>query len=82
MLRELAIGTFLSQQRNTVLVGGTGTGKSHIAVAIARSCIRAGARCRFYTVVDLVNRLEAESKAGRSGKDGIGTCLWSCWLSR
>ncbi len=66
LLRELAIGTFLSQQRNTVLVGGTGTGKSHLAVAIARSCIRAGARCRFYTVVDLVNRLEAESKAGRS----------------
>ncbi len=68
LVRELAVGTFLSQQRNTVLVGGTGTGKSHIAVAIARSCIRTGARCRFYTVVDLVNRLEAESKAGRAGK--------------
>ena len=68
LVRELAVGTFLSQQRNTVLVGGTGTGKSHLAVAIARNCIRAGARCRFYTVVDLVNRLEAESKAGRAGK--------------
>ena len=40
----------------------------HLAVAVARSCIRAGARCRFYTVVDLVNRLEAETKAGRAGK--------------
>jgi len=68
LVRELAVGTFLSQQRNAVLVGGTGTGKSHLAVAIARNCIRAGARCRFYTVVDLVNRLEAESKAGRAGK--------------
>jgi IstB-like ATP binding protein/integrase-like protein len=58
----------LRQQRNAVLVGGTGTGKSHLAVAIARSCIRNGARCRFYTVVDLVNRLEAETKAGRAGK--------------
>ena len=68
LVRELAVGRFLSQQRNAVLVGGTGTGKSHLAVAIARSCIRAGARCRFYTVVDLVNRLEAGSKAGRAGK--------------
>ena len=68
LVRDLAVGTFLSQQRNAVLVGGTGTGKSHLAVAIARNCIRAGARCRFYTVVDLVNRLEAESKTGQAGK--------------
>jgi DNA replication protein DnaC len=39
-----------------VLVGGTGTGKTHLAIAIARSCIRSGARGRFYNVVDLVNR--------------------------
>ena len=68
LVRDLASGTFLTQQRNAVLVGGTGTGKSHLAVAIARHCIRAGARCRFYTVVDLVNRLEAEAKAGRAGR--------------
>lgn len=68
LVRELEGGDFLHQQRNAVLVGGTGTGKSHLAVAIARSCIRNGARCRFYTVVDLVNRLEAETKAGRAGK--------------
>ncbi len=68
LVRELAVGTFLEQQRNAVLVGGTGTGKTHLAVAIARNCIRIGARCRFYTVVDLVNRLEAENKAGRAGK--------------
>ena len=43
-----------------VLVGGTGTGKSHLAVAIARACIRAGARGRFHTAVDLINWLEAE----------------------
>jgi DNA replication protein DnaC len=68
LVRELQGGGFLRQQRNAVLVGGTGTGKTHLAVAIARNCIRTGARCRFYTVVDLVNRLEAEAKAGRSGK--------------
>ena len=67
-MRGLATGSFLGQQRNTVLVGGTGAGKSHLAVAIARHCIRAGARCRFYSVAGLANRLEAESKAGRAGK--------------
>lgn len=68
LVRDLATGAFLAQQRNVVLVGGTGTGKSHLAVAIARSCIRGGARGRFYTAVDLVNRLDAEARAGRQGR--------------
>src|SRR5437764_2397025 len=68
LIRDLANGTFLAQQRNAVLVGGTGTGKSHLAMAIARACIRGGARGRFYTVVDLVNRLESEARAGRPGR--------------
>src|SRR6185437_7412147 len=68
VVNDLAAGGFIAQQRNIVLVGGTGSGKSHLAIAIARSCIRAGARGRFYNVVDLVNRLEAEARAGRQGR--------------
>ena len=68
LVRDLATGGFLAEQRNAVLIGGTGTGKSHLAIAIARSCIRGGARGRFYTVVDLVNRLESEARAGRQGR--------------
>jgi len=68
LVRDLAGGGFLAQQRNTVLVGGTGTGKTHLAIAIARSCIRSGARGRFYNVVDLVNRLEGETRSGRQGR--------------
>jgi DNA replication protein DnaC len=68
LVRSLATGVFLAAQRNAVLVGGTGTGKSHLAMAIARSCIRGGARGRFYIVVDLVNRLESEARAGRQGR--------------
>jgi DNA replication protein DnaC len=68
LVRELATGAFLAHQRNAVLIGGTGTGKSHLAIAIARGCIRAGARSRFYNVVDLVNKLEAEARTGRQGK--------------
>ena len=68
LIQELAGGGFLEGQRNIVLVGGTGTGKTHLAVAIARSCIRKGARGRCYNVVDLVNHLEAEIRAGRQGR--------------
>ena len=68
MIQELAGGGFLEGKRNIVLVGGTGTGKTHLAVAIARSCIRKGARGRCYNVVDLVNHLEAELRAGRQGR--------------
>ena len=50
------------------LIGGTGTGKSHLAIAIARSLIRSGARGRFFNVVDLVNRLETEHRADEEGR--------------
>jgi transposase len=43
-------------------------GKSHLAIAIARACIRGSARGRFYTVVDLVNRLESEARVRRQGR--------------
>ena len=65
LVRDLIGGNFLAHQRNVVLVGGTGTGKSHLAIAIARACIRGGARGRFFNVVDLVNKLEAEARSGR-----------------
>jgi DNA replication protein DnaC len=75
LVRDLAGGEFLAHQRNVVLVGGTGTGKTHLAIAIARSCIRDGKRGRFFNVVDLVNKLEAEGRAGKSGR-------MADWLSR
>ena len=68
LVRDLAGADFLAQQRNVVLIGGTGTGKTHLAIAMARSCIRGGARGRFYNVVDLVNRLETEARSGRQGR--------------
>src|SRR6202140_1014373 len=68
LVRDLAGGDFIAQQRNVVLVGGTGPGKTHLAMGIARSCIRAGSRGRFFNTVDLVNRLEAEGRAGRQGR--------------
>jgi DNA replication protein DnaC len=74
LVRDLAGGAFLEQQRNLVLVGGTGTGKTHLAVGIVRSCIRAGARGRFFNVVDLVNKLDAEARDSRQGRTADLLC--------
>ena len=61
LVRSLHGGAFLLGQRNVVLVGGTGTGKTHLAIAITANLVRAGARGRYFNTVDLVNRLEEES---------------------
>jgi DNA replication protein DnaC len=68
LVEQLGRGDFLESKRNIVLVGGTGTGKSHIAIGIARSVIRSGKKARFFNVVDLVNKLEAEAKGGKTGR--------------
>ena len=68
LVRELANGSFVADQRNVVLIGGTGTGKTHLAIAIARALIRNGARGRFFNVVDLVNRLVTETRGGKQGR--------------
>jgi DNA replication protein DnaC len=46
----------------------TGTGKTHLCIAVASAVIRARARGRFFNLVDLVNQLEQEKAAGRSGR--------------
>lgn len=68
LVRTLHQGDFMAQSRNIVLVGGTGTGKSHLAMAIASHAIRQGKRGRFFSVVDLVNQLEQEQRNGDAGK--------------
>ena len=73
LIEQLSTGAFLDSQRNIVLIGATGTGKSHIAIGIARNIIRQGRKARFFNAVDLVNKLETEVKLGRQGRiaDGI-----------
>lgn len=68
LVRSLHEGRFLATTSNIILVGGTGTGKSHLAIAMARQVIKNGKRGRFFNVVDLVNQLEQEKLAGRGGK--------------
>ena len=47
-IAQLAGGGFHDNKRNIVLIGGTGTGKSHIAIGITRSIIRTGKKARFF----------------------------------
>jgi DNA replication protein DnaC len=66
--RSLYEGDFLQDHTNLIFVGGTGTGKTHLAIAIAAQAVRNGTRARFYNLVDLANELEQEKLAGLAGK--------------
>jgi DNA replication protein DnaC len=66
-VRSLYEGSFIPSRSNVFLIGGTGTGKTHLAIAIASRAVRDGARARFYNLVDLVNKLEQEKLQGRAG---------------
>jgi DNA replication protein DnaC len=67
-VRNLNEGRFLSDHTNVIMVGGTGTGKTHLATSIAKQCIRNGRKARFFNVLDLVNQLEQEKLDNRGGK--------------
>ncbi len=66
-IQELAKGRYLDTAHNLILVGGTGTGKTHLAIALGVAAIHRGKRMRFYNAVDLVNLLEREKAQGRAG---------------
>lgn len=69
LVTQLASCEFTEQAHNVVLVGGPGTGKTHLATAIGVAGIaRHGKRVRFHSTVDLVNALEQEKAQGRSGR--------------
>ena len=69
LIEQLASMAFTEQAHNVVLVGGPGTGKTHLATAIGVAGItRHGSRVRFYSTVDLVNTLEQEKAQGKAGR--------------
>jgi DNA replication protein DnaC len=69
LVTQLASCEFTAAAHNAVLVGGPGTGKSHLATAIGVAGITEhGKRVRFYSTVDLVNALEREKAEGKAGR--------------
>lgn len=69
LVRSLHHSEFLEDAQNVVLVGGPGTGKTHLATAIAVQAIQHHRlRVRFLSTIELVNQLEQEKQIGRQGR--------------
>jgi DNA replication protein DnaC len=61
-------GKFLESHTNIIFVGGSGSGKTHLSIAIGMCLLRKKKKVRFCSVVDLVNMLEQEKLAGKGGR--------------
>lgn len=68
-VKQLHRCDFMEQAQNVVLIGGPGTGKTHLATAIGTQAVmHLNRRVRFFSTVDLVNALEQEKSSGRQGQ--------------
>ena len=67
-VEQLCTGQFTTDAHNLILVGGTGTGKTHIAIALGTALINQGKKARFHNAVDLINALIREQAEGNAGK--------------
>jgi DNA replication protein DnaC len=68
LVRHLHEGGFVSGHGNVLLVGGSGTGKTHLALSLGMAVLRLEKRVRFYNIVDLVNELEREKQSCKSDR--------------
>ena len=69
LIFKLADLSFTQDAQNVVLIGGPGTGKTHLATALGISGLtHHGKKVRFYSTVDLVNALEQEKAQGKAGR--------------
>jgi DNA replication protein DnaC len=66
-IEQLSTAGFMDAAHNLILVGGTGTGKTHLATALGVAAIHHGKRIRFFNAVDLVNLLEQEKQLNKFG---------------
>jgi DNA replication protein DnaC len=67
-IEPFCTGQFTEEAHNLILVGGTGTGKTHIAIALGTTLINNGKKARFFNAVDLINALIREQADGNAGK--------------
>ena len=69
LVKSLHRCQFLEDSQNVVLVGGPGTGKTHLATAIGVQAIQHHhQRVRFLSTIELVNQLEQEKREGKKGR--------------
>jgi DNA replication protein DnaC len=69
LVRTLHRGEFIDELHNVVLIGGPGTGKTHLATAIGvQAVMHLQRRVRCFSTTELVNALELEKAAGKQGQ--------------
>jgi DNA replication protein DnaC len=64
-IQELAHLTFVQRADNVVMLGPSGVGKTHLALALAHRAVSAGHKVRFITAADLMLQLAAAKGQGR-----------------
>ena len=57
LITELMLGEYIDKRENILLVGNSGTGKTHVAVALGIAACGRGRRVRFYRVTELITQL-------------------------
>jgi DNA replication protein DnaC len=69
LVRQLHLCEFLDCAQNVVLIGGPGTGKTHVATAIGVQAVEHHRKkVRFFSTIELVNLLEQEKAQGKVGQ--------------
>jgi DNA replication protein DnaC len=77
-IRKLHAGNFTESRTNLVFYGGSGTGKTHLSIAIGMELLRQKKRVRFCGAVDLVNLLEQEKLSGKGGRTAEQLSRFDC----
>ncbi|MCL2790131.1 MAG: IS21-like element helper ATPase IstB [Desulfobulbus sp.] len=77
-VQQLCQGDFVEAHANVVFVGGSGTGKTHLATAIGLSILRGRKKVRFFNAVDLTNVMEQEKIAQKGGRLAAQLSRFDC----
>ncbi|HBX7909378.1 TPA: hypothetical protein MIG97_22340, partial [Klebsiella pneumoniae] len=64
-LQSLRSLSFTERNENIVLLGPSGVGKTHLAIAMGYEAVRAGIKVRFTTAADLLLQLSTAQRQGR-----------------
>jgi len=77
-IRRLYSGEYTESHTNVIFVGGSGSGKTHLSIALGMELLRQKKKVRFWGAVDLVNMLEQEKLSGKGGRTAEQLCRFDC----